>query len=70
MPHATGHNYKHIKVTPLAPTFAAEVSGIDFSQPVPDEVFQEILDAITTVSYISASYNLFHLASTCMFNNH
>ena len=49
MPHATEPDYKHIKVTPLAETFAAEVSGVDFSKPVPNQVFQEILSAITKV---------------------
>jgi hypothetical protein len=51
MPHATEPTYKHITVTPLAPTFAAKVSGVDFSKPVPDEVFQEILAVITIVRY-------------------
>ena len=50
MPHATEPDYKHISVTQLAPTFAAEVSGVDFSKPVADDVFQEILAAITQVS--------------------
>lgn len=52
MPHATEPSYKHINVTPLAATFAAEVSGVDFSKPVPDKIFQEILRAITKVRYI------------------
>ncbi|KAI1620289.1 alpha-ketoglutarate-dependent 2,4-dichlorophenoxyacetate dioxygenase [Exophiala viscosa] len=45
MPHATVPEYQHIQVTELAPTFGAEVSGIDFTKPVPPEVFQEISDA-------------------------
>ena len=49
MPHATEPVYAHIKVTPLATAFAAEVSGVDFCKPVPDEIFQEILSAITKV---------------------
>ena len=49
MPHATEPVYRHIQVTPLAPTFGAEVSGVDFSEPVPDDIFQEVLDAITKV---------------------
>ena len=50
MPNATEPVYKHIKVHQLAPTFGAEASGVDFSRPVPDEVFGEILSAITKVS--------------------
>lgn len=42
--------FKHIIVKPLHPTFGAEISGIDFSQPVPDEVFTEVLAAVTKVS--------------------
>lgn len=47
MPHA--EPYKHIQVKELHPTFGAEVSGIDFSQPVPDDVFADVLAAITKV---------------------
>ena len=53
MPHATEPEYKHIKVTQLAPTFGAEVSGVDFSKPVPPDVFKEILSAIAKVSLCS-----------------
>jgi len=37
--------HKHIKVIPLAPTFTAEIQNVDFSKPISDEVFQEILAA-------------------------
>src|SRR5277367_6647386 len=37
--------YKHIQITHLHPTFVAEVSGVDWSQPVPKEVCDEIADA-------------------------
>jgi hypothetical protein len=50
MPHATETDYQHISVEPVGRTFGAEVSGVDFSKPVPDDVFQEILSAITKVS--------------------
>jgi alpha-ketoglutarate-dependent 2,4-dichlorophenoxyacetate dioxygenase len=33
-----------LKITPLAPTFAAEVEGVDFSKRVPDDIFHEVLD--------------------------
>lgn len=49
MPHATDTDYKHISLKPLAPTFAAEVTGVDFSLPVEKEVFQEIHRAIVDV---------------------
>jgi hypothetical protein len=50
MPHATDSEFDHIQVKQLAPTFGAEVTGIDFSKPVPPEVFAEIHRAITKVS--------------------
>lgn len=50
MPHATDTEYQYIELKQLAPTFAAEVSGVDFSKPVEKNVFDEILKAITTVS--------------------
>ena len=52
MPHATVPEYQHIQVTELAPTFGAEVSGIDFTKPVPPEVFQEISDASAQVCFL------------------
>lgn len=50
MPHAVENEYKFIKAKPLHPTFVAEVSNVDFSQPVSEDVFAEILSAITKVS--------------------
>lgn len=38
-----------IKVKPLHPTFGAEVSGVDFSAPVSDEVFNQIHAAVIKV---------------------
>ncbi|GIK05271.1 hypothetical protein Aspvir_009375 [Aspergillus viridinutans] len=37
----------HIRVRPLHPTFGAEISGVDFSSPLSDQVFKDIYDAIT-----------------------
>ncbi|KAH6683849.1 alpha-ketoglutarate-dependent 2,4-dichlorophenoxyacetate dioxygenase [Halenospora varia] len=37
---------KMVQITKLHPTFGAEVSGVDFSKPIEDDVFQEILDAM------------------------
>jgi alpha-ketoglutarate-dependent 2,4-dichlorophenoxyacetate dioxygenase len=47
MPHA--EPYKNIQIKELHPTFGAEILGVDFSKPVPDDVFDEILAAITKV---------------------
>lgn len=41
--------YKHITIKELAPTFVAEIGGVDFSRPVEPEVFQEIKDALAKV---------------------
>ena len=42
-------DYSHITVHQLAPTFGAEVTGVDFSKPVAADVFEEIIRAITKV---------------------
>ena len=41
--------FKNINIQKLHPTFGALISGVDFSSPVSDEVFNEILAAITKV---------------------
>jgi alpha-ketoglutarate-dependent 2,4-dichlorophenoxyacetate dioxygenase len=41
--------FNHITLKKLHPTFGAEIIGVDFSQPVPKGVFNEILTAITQV---------------------
>lgn len=55
MPSATSDpEFKTIQITKLHPTldFGAEVSGIDLSQPIPDDVFQEILGAMAKVTML------------------
>lgn len=42
--------FDHIKIKKLHPTFAAEISGVDFSKPLSSEVFQEVRAAIAKVS--------------------
>jgi len=42
--------FKQISVQNLHPTFGAQISGVDFSSPLSDEVFAEVLAAITKVS--------------------
>jgi len=44
-------SFKHINVKELHPTIGAEVSGIDFSAPMTDEVFSEVHAAITRASH-------------------
>lgn len=41
--------FKTLKFKKLHPTFAAEVEGVDFSKPIPDDVFNEILAASAKV---------------------
>lgn len=41
--------FKDLRITELHPTFGAEVSGIDFSQPIPDSTFQQIRGASAKV---------------------
>ena len=48
MPHAVEFNL--IQVKELHPTFGAEVSGVDFSRPIPENVFQELWKAVNKVS--------------------
>ncbi|RDL38139.1 Uncharacterized protein BP5553_05572 [Venustampulla echinocandica] len=53
--HATspnGSTFNHITVKELHPTFGAEISGVDFSAPLTEEVFAEILAAITKYGVI------------------
>jgi hypothetical protein len=55
MPHTTSdddNDFKHIQARGLHPTFGAEVHGVDFSKPVPEDIFSEIYKAITKVSII------------------
>lgn len=50
--------FSHISVKKLHPIFAAEISGVDFSSPLTDEVFREIFHAVTEVSSLSKLYFL------------
>ena len=43
-------DFKIIKIVKLHETFGAQISGVDFSSPISDEAFHEILAAITKVS--------------------
>lgn len=53
MPHR--EDFQLISVKELHPTFGAEITDVDFSLPINDDVFAEILAAITKVGiFISA----------------
>ena len=43
-------DFKILNIKKLHPTFAAEVEGVDFSKPLPDDVFREILAASAKVN--------------------
>lgn len=43
-------SFSYISVKTLHPTFTAEVSGVDFSSPIPDDVFSEVKGALTKVN--------------------
>jgi alpha-ketoglutarate-dependent 2,4-dichlorophenoxyacetate dioxygenase len=44
--------FKHLTINEIGATFAAEIEGVDFSRDVPQEVFDEILKAITKVKFL------------------
>jgi alpha-ketoglutarate-dependent 2,4-dichlorophenoxyacetate dioxygenase len=50
------YNFKTLSIKELHPTFGAEVSGIDFSQDIPDDVFEEILKAMALVNPVLVFY--------------
>lgn len=43
------HRESNFTIRELHPSFAAEISGLDFSQPIPDSTFEELLAAIAKV---------------------
>lgn len=45
--------FNTLQITELHPTFGAEVEGVDFSKPIPDDVFAEILAASAKVRDLS-----------------
>ncbi len=53
----TEPDFKHITVTPLHPTFIAEIQGVDFSKAIEPEVFIEIHAALAKV-YFTSCHNL------------
>jgi hypothetical protein len=58
-------HFEHIRIKEIGPTFAAEVEGVDFSQEIPQEVFDEILKAIAKVSWLFPS-NSQHHSQNCI----
>jgi hypothetical protein len=57
-------HFEHITIKEIGPTFAAEVEGVDLSQEIPQEVFDEILKAISKVSWLLPS-DLQHHSHNC-----
>lgn len=43
-------SFETLRIKELHPIFGAEIEGVDFSQPIPDHVFAEILAASAKVS--------------------
>jgi alpha-ketoglutarate-dependent 2,4-dichlorophenoxyacetate dioxygenase len=41
--------FKHLKIKELHPTFAAEITEVDFSKPISPDVFHEIKSAMPKV---------------------
>src|SRR5580692_7888000 len=73
MPHATSdddNDFKHIQVKELHPTFGAEIHSVDFSKPVPEDVFSEIYKAITRVSkiHLLLFFNIGRQQTVCPFH--
>lgn len=64
MPHAVP--FQRIQVTELHSTFGAEIAGIDFSEPVADEVFKEVLAAITKVRYLKIVFTTSMYMCRCL----
>ena len=50
MAPAQGYKFKILSIKELHPTFGAEVSGLDFSQNIPDDAFEEVLKAMAKVN--------------------
>ena len=47
--------FNHIKVSKIHPTFGAEISGVDFTSTLNDEVFAEISAAAAKVGNLGHS---------------
>jgi alpha-ketoglutarate-dependent 2,4-dichlorophenoxyacetate dioxygenase len=50
---------KSLVITPLHPTFGAEISGVDFSKPITDETFADILAACIKVRICNTMWGQF-----------
>jgi alpha-ketoglutarate-dependent 2,4-dichlorophenoxyacetate dioxygenase len=50
-------DFNIIKIQKLHKTFGAQISGVDFSSPISDEIFDEILAAISKVGRQFATSN-------------
>ena len=50
--------FKNLYIKELHPTFAAEIEGVDFTKPIPDDVFREIQAASAKVNDGNISTNM------------
>lgn len=53
-------SFAHINITELHPTFGAEIHGVDFTHPVEEKVFQEILAALSKVDRLPVAVHQLH----------
>jgi hypothetical protein len=60
---AKDSQFNTITAKPLHPTFATEISNVDFSKPLSDEVSQEIHKAVTKVNPPHTRYWQFYFAT-------
>lgn len=58
MPNMPHREDRKFQINELHPTFAAEIRGIDFSEPIPPDVFEQVYEAITKVSMTRIKMNL------------
>ena len=59
------YEFKTVKITKLHPSFGAEVTGVDFSQSLSDEVFQEIRAAMAKVNTSPSANRLCYAEYIC-----
>lgn len=62
MPAPTG--FPHLQVKELHPTFAAEITGLKLTEPLSDEIFQEIINVVAKVTNTRPS-SYVHGADSC-----
>ena len=59
--------YKTLSVKELHPTFGAEVHGVDFSKPISEEVFEEVLAVMAKVQIILSPFSSRSMIYQCTY---